>query len=85
MLCLNIILEQCVSRKVCLLLHHIMTQSKVRVRVRKNRAGVLDPALTPALFFGTRSRNRTGKGKIPLVFETSASTYSAIRAVWVWV
>jgi|WetSurMetagenome_2_1015567.scaffolds.fasta_scaffold27757_3 hypothetical protein len=28
----------------------------------------------------TRSRNRTGKGRIPLVFETSASTYSAIRA-----
>ena len=40
-----------------------------------------------ASFPGTRSRNRTGKGKLPLVFETSASTCSATRAkrVWVWV
>ena len=30
--------------------------------------------------FCTRSRDRTGTGFIPLVFETSASTNSAIRA-----
>ena len=32
-------------------------------------------------FFSTRSRDRTGTASLPLVFETSASTNSAIRAV----
>ena len=31
-------------------------------------------------YFCTRSRDRTGTGFTPLVFETSASTNSAIRA-----
>jgi hypothetical protein len=31
-------------------------------------------------FFSTRSRDRTGTALLPLVFETSASTNSAIRA-----
>jgi hypothetical protein len=31
-------------------------------------------------FFSTRSRDRTGTASLPLVFETSASTNSAIRA-----
>ena len=33
-----------------------------------------------SIFFCTRSRDRTGTASLPLVFETSASTYSAIRA-----
>ena len=52
------------------------------------------PALTPArptdsfsqagllsFSFSTRSRDRTGTALLPLVFETSASTNSAIRAL----
>jgi hypothetical protein len=34
-----------------------------------------------SIFFCTRSRDRTGMEVNPLVFETSASTNSAIRAV----
>jgi hypothetical protein len=35
-----------------------------------------------SLCFSTRSRGRTGTVLLPLVFETSASTSSAIRAGW---
>jgi hypothetical protein len=38
-------------------------------------------SLSLSLFFCTRSRDRTGTALLPLVFETSASTNSAIRAL----
>ena len=63
----------------------MITPVSVNVRVRpeekEKRVFVIAPAPTCTLtLFSTRSRDRTGTVLLPLVFETSASTNSAIRA-----